>query len=389
MALDAGFHTFVIEGEDVVGYPVGRESQRLVTQVGNTIVRQFHGDALHLVLRPCGIDIPAEPVDGLQGCLNFYTEAVALVDIAGDGLANLVDLTCQYKLVFIVHPVEVSTSSEHLALVLVSKLQVVQTLSLGHLQFGIDVVLEVVAGRLLVSDGVRDIHLVVGCDVVVDSELGVEEVERLVHVVDDALVVVPVDFVRGSFHLDAHMTVLQVDIGIQSTQEFVGHLTIHVEVCLLGIVVIVFVVWQQSVDGTLDPLDQSEVIAIVFVPAATQSSLQVALVVILNGGYDTIEVIVHLLLAYQVARGPSHRIVQVILKQGTLALVLLIVALSLGVVQCCIETQYVVEALIPDELIVLLVVVVRLVVVIARVAVGIVVFTAGVVGATVKLLFVL
>ena len=198
------------------------------------------------------------------------------------------------------------------------------------------------------GNGVRSIHLVVGGDVVVQSELRIEEVERLVHVVDDALVVVPIDFVRRTFHLDTYMTILQVDECIQSAQEFIGYLAIDVEVGLLGVVVIVFVVRQQRVDGTLYPLDQSEVVAVVFVPAATQSSLQVALVVILNGGYDTIEVVVHLFLTYQVARSPGHLVVQAVFKQGTLALVLLIVTLSLGIVQCGVEAQHVAETLVPD-----------------------------------------
>ena len=216
----------------------------------------------------------------------------------------------------------------------------------------------------------------VGVDVVVDAEFGIEEVERLVHVVDDALVGVPVDFVRRTVHLDAYMPVLQVHVGAEPRQQVVSYLAIDVEVRLFRLVIIVFVVRHQHVNRTLDPFDQSEVVAFVFVPAAPNGSLQVLLVVIDDGGHSTVEVVVHLLLAHQVALGPSHSFVQVVLEQGTLALVLLVVALSLGVVQCCIEAQLVVQPLVPYQLVVLLVVVVRLVVIVVRLAVSVIILAA-------------
>lgn len=68
--------------------------------------------------------------------------------------------------------------------------------------------------------------------------------------------------------------------------------------------------------------------------------------------------------------------IQVILEEGTFRLVLIIVAVPLGVMQCRIQLQFIREALVPDELVVLLVIVVRLVVIIVAVALLVVVLTA-------------
>ena len=145
-------------------------------------------------------------------------------------------------MVLVVHPVEVSTSGERPALVFIAHFQVVQSLGLRHLQSGIQAVLEVVARRLLVGNGIRHENLVVGGDVVVQANFRIEEVERLFHVIDDALVDIPVDFIGRTIHLETYMAILQIDVGIQSAQDFVGHLSIDVEIGLLRLVVVVFVV---------------------------------------------------------------------------------------------------------------------------------------------------
>ena len=176
------------------------------------------------------------------------------------------------------------------------------------------------------------------------------------------------------------MAILQVNVGIQSAQELVGHLSIDVEVGLLRLVVVVFVVRHQSINRILHPCYQTVVVTFILVPSASQYSLQVALVVILNRSHSTIEVVSHLLLAHQVAAGPCHFGVQVVLKQGALALVFLVIAITSGIVQGCVEVQYIVQALVPYQLVVLLMVVVRLVVVIARVPLFVVILATRVIG---------
>ena len=180
--------------------------------------------------------------------------------------------------------------------------------------------------------GIRDIDLVVGRNIVVQSGLGVEEVERFLHVVDNALVGVPVDFIGGADHLYAEVTILHIDIRIQSGQEVVRQFAVDVEVSLLGILVVIGAVGHQVVDGVLHPLDDSKVVAVILVPATAERSLQVLAVVVVQRGHNTIEVVVHLLLAHQVALGPGHFRVEFILKERPFELILLIVSVALRVV---------------------------------------------------------
>ena len=214
----------------------------MITKICYVAVCQCHGDILDAVSRPCSVGIPAEPLYGFPGSLHFNTHAVALGQITGDGFANLVYLARQHELILIFHPVEISTSCKSLALILIAHLQVVQTLGLRHLQIGIDVILEVVSCGFFVSNGIRHVGSVVRGDVVSQTELGIERLKALVHVIDNTLVGVPVDFVCRTIHLDIHIAILQVNIGIQSLQEFVVHLAINVPVGLLCIVVIILVV---------------------------------------------------------------------------------------------------------------------------------------------------
>ena len=161
--------------------------------------------------------------------------------------------------------------------------------------------------------GVGGIDLMVGRDIIVQSELRIEEIIRLLHIVDNTLIGIPVDLVRGTNHLDTHMTILQVNISIQTRHEVIGYLAIDVEVGFLGIVVIVFMVRLQCCHGTLHPSDIAKVVTIILVPATTQGCLQVLMVVIVQRGYHTIEVIEHLLLAHQVTLRPSFLRIQIIL----------------------------------------------------------------------------
>ena len=148
-------------------------------------------------------------------------------------------------------------------------------------------------------------------------------------------------------------------------------------------------VGRKIVHGLLHPGDVAEVSAVVAVPAAAEGGLQVAFVVVDDRGHGAVEIVVHPLLAYQVALGPCLCLVQVVLEERALSLVLFVVAVAFGVVEGCVEAQLLAQALVPDELVVLLVVVVGLSVVVVRVAVGVPVFAAGVVAATVELLLIL
>ena len=341
LTLHAGLQTTIVEGEDIVEDHVWRERQPRVTQVLHRSVHQRHLPVLGTVLRERGVGIPTEPVDGFPGSLQFNTQAIALTDILGNRLTDVVQLTRQHKLVLIRHPVDVGTSRELLTLELIADLQVVQALCL---QFGAEIVLIVVTCRLLMGDGIRGIHLMVRRDVVVQSELRVEEVEL---VVDDGLTVgiSPIPVAR-MLHLIADMTVLQVDESVQARHEVVVHLAIDVPVGLLRVVTVVFEVWQQLQPRrhVLHPLHESEVVAAVLVPATAEGSLDILTVVIHQRGHHRIEVIVHLLLTDQVALQLRRLLIPgalgQILHQLAPGLILLVVAVTLRIVGCHVQVQH-------------------------------------------------
>ena len=209
LALHAGLHAAIVEGQDVVQDEVGRERQRCVAETLHRTVRQRHVPVLSTVFRQRGVGIPAEPVCGFPRCLQFYAQAITLTDVLGDGLADVVQLARQHKLIPVTHPVDVDSSREVLALELIASLEVVQALGL---QLRVEIVLIVVARRLFVGDGIRGIDLVVGRDVVVQAELGVEEVERIVdHVSAIGIGAVPVARI---LHLNADMPVLKVEEAV-------------------------------------------------------------------------------------------------------------------------------------------------------------------------------
>ena len=118
-------------------------------------------------------------------------------------------------------------------------------------------------------------------------------------------------------------------------------------------------------------------VAVVFVPATAQRSLQVVAVVVNQRSHSTIEVVFHLLLAHQVAlyNGLIHqlgivglRVVgigcpQTIAGPFGINLILLVVALTPCIVQAGIKAQVMCQILVQQQLIVLLVVVICLFVV--------------------------
>ena len=102
------------------------------------------------------------------------------------------------------------------------------------------------------------------------------------------------------------------------------------------------------------------------------------MIVIHQRGYNGIEIIVHLLLADKVAL--QFRIlvkpytVRQIFHQFAPRFILLVITISLGIMACHVQVQHIVEALVPQQLVVLLVVVIRLIVVIVHVTVLVIVF---------------
>ena len=287
------------------------------------------------------------------------------------------------------------------------------------------VVLIVVACRLLVADGVADIEAVVAVELIVESGFRVEEVKIIVG--PQLVVRVGTVPVARVLQPEAHMTVLQVDVGIQSRQECPCSLAVDIEVALPSLVAIVLKVWIHSTcrsvglrDGAVGilqfvavgilvyiiwcsrfPDDLTEVLAVVTVPSCAERSLQIFFVVVVDAGDSTVEVIVHLLLAYEVTHDvgvvrcavADDEVVLVVCGQSVVGpslsvLILLVIALTLGIVQGGVDAPLVAEQLVDDELVVLLMVVVGLTVVVLHVAVLVPVHTAGVVASAVEALLI-
>ena len=141
----------------------------------------------------------------------------------------------------VIHIIEVGAGRELRALITVAELHVLQLLGLQMVDV---VVLIVVACRLLVADGVADIEAVVAVELIVESGFRVEEVKIIVG--PELVVRVGAVPVARVLQPEANMTVLQVDVGIQSRQESPCSLAVDIEVALPSLVAIVLKVWIHS-----------------------------------------------------------------------------------------------------------------------------------------------
>ena len=77
---------------------------------------------------------------------------------------------------------------------------------------------------------------------------------------------------RRVFHFIVNMSVLQIDIGIHSTQNLIVNLGIDIEVSLLGLRVVILKIGH--------PHHIAEMLALILVPATAQGSLYPLAVVI-------------------------------------------------------------------------------------------------------------
>ena len=148
------------------------------------------------------------------------------------------------------------------------------------------------------------------------------------------------------------MAILQVNECAHTLQEFVRSLTIYIIVGLLCVVAIVLIVRLAY--------NLSEVVAIIFVPSTTEGSWEL-IGRIVQRSDSAIEVVAHLLLLNHVAF-----LVRVCrespIDERLVALILLVVAIATSVMACDVEVEGAIQALVPYELIVLLMIVVGLIV---------------------------
>ena len=184
------------------------------------------------------------------------------------------------------------------------------------------------------------------------------------------------------------MAILQVEEGAETLDKLVACLAIDIEVGLLGIVAIVFeVIVAGDVTVYLVPKHISPVVTIIFVPTTTNVCGEILLVVVVDRGDGTIEVVAHLLATDEIIL--QFGCVQTILGIVFMVLVFLVVTIATGIVERSIEVPKIGEALVPDELIVLRVIVICLVVIVSAVAVYICVLATRVVATAIKALLIL
>ncbi len=197
----------------------------------------------------------------------------------------------------VVHVVEVGSSREFRALVAVAELHVLQFLGFQVLHL---VVLVIVARGLLVAYGVAGVYTVMPVYLIVDSKLRVEEVEVVVCPISFRAVLVDV-IVAWILHAVSHVAVLQVNVSVESFKESPRFLGVYVEVCLPCPVAVILIARIEPFGLLLCPQHLAPVVADVLVPSSAERCLVVGLVVVVDAGHYTVEVILHYLLARQVA----------------------------------------------------------------------------------------
>ena len=191
----------------------------------------------------------------------------------------------------------------------------------------------------------------VGSDVIVQTELRVEEIVLLVDDISICEICAKVHVTR-ILQLVIDVAILQVEEGAETLDKLVACLAIDVEIGLLGIVAIVLeVIVTSDISVYLVPENISPVVAIILVPASTEVCCEVLLVVVVDRSDCAIEVIAHLLAADEIILQFGR--VQTILGIVFMALVFLVVTIATGIVERSIEVPEIGESLVPNQLIVL------------------------------------
>ena len=234
-------------------------------------------------------------------------------------------------MVIIVHEVEISASRPYFPIVLVADFEVVQPLRLRADAVCLcHHVFKVVARGLFVGNGIRGVPCVLLAHLIGDAEFGVEEIIASVKF-QRALLLAVIKLLRHPRHAVGQMAILQVEKAMQPLNDLIIDFPIEIEVCFLGIVVVIEVVWIDAATEIAHPQHSAKVVAVVFVPSASQICRQ-HLVVVIQRGNHAVKVVLHLFLTYQVAFFAKFR-AQKIFVELLRSLVLLVVAVAMRIMQ--------------------------------------------------------
>ena len=246
----------------------------------------------------------------------------------------------------------------------IAELPVVQPLRGGILPvLGIG---EVAARRLLLRHGERHIDLVIPGESVVHARFGVEKVIGTVNIQLLKRRSGAVEIVVGARNVMPDETVLQVGIEVQPPRSLPVDLGEDVGIVLGRGVTIIFVTREA---GCIDDRHHvSPVAAVIYVARTAQGQLY-ATTSIVGRCHHAAEMVVHRLAANQIAFG--NRLVRIVrrdrrdtvLTQRLSVLILVVITRTVGVVARDIQRPTGVEAMIDDQLIVDLGIVIRLVII--------------------------
>ena len=213
---------------------VGREGLQHGVAIGKVGVCEVDG----LVLAQREVGVEAEPVGGLVAGLEFYAEAVALLDVFHEGVAAAADVAVGGHLVAVEHGVEVGAGVPAALGNLVAQLEVEHGLGL-HGVVAADGVLDVALGRLAVGDAGHEVGALVAVDAVVDAGLGIEEEVVLVEVHGEEVVGVAAELV-------VHRAELEVGVSVEVVGEVVGGFGVNGVVDLGAVVAVPLIVFDMG-----------------------------------------------------------------------------------------------------------------------------------------------
>ena len=244
-----------MQGHETIQDRGGTEGERGVVVVDGprAVVPVFHHlvEVFDLVFAQGSVALDGEPGGGVDGCLQFDTHTVAVLDVRSQVLANVAHGSSLHKLILIVHIEEVRPQTDDVAVEGVAQLIVHHLLSLGGRVGAI--VSEVVALWLTMAQGQRTIDAMTASGPR-EACLGVQEVVFLVDV--EALVVITtlvvIELIVDAIRLVAYMTILDIGKHIPLLRDMIGSLQEHVAIELMGIGVVILVIDIQIARCTID-----------------------------------------------------------------------------------------------------------------------------------------
>ena len=375
------FYRFV--GEDTPKDQVWRKrepggAQKSCRLSGKTpdriIIIHIFGKIFDLIDTECPGDIPLYFFPQIYPGRDLDPGTETMGDIYHDSFPNIVNFACQHKLIPVIHIVEIYPCRPGRTLVCCSQFIVIESFRCRYpVRIGIFVI---VSAGFPVSHSERDISIEVFREIEEDTGLRIKEIKNM-GLVDRSKVI------QFPFHAIIHIPVLQVGKECQFFHHLPCCLCKYVDIVLQpGIEVPVPAV--IPVRCVLCPDDFPIVFSVILCDSPTNDQLQsVRNCIACREGQPVIAVIQPLAID-QVCRkegvSPDNHILQPVFGKGFIRFIALIISLSVGQEEGCIDVPPRSQFLGEDHLVMILLVVVGLVIVIQEVTCTIHVLSRGIIG---------